>query len=523
MNFIRGGIILFLLSFFLFLSLQIIPAFPDPDSFYHAKMALLIKEQGIIKNFPWLQMSVLSSFFTDHHLLYHFFLIPFLFIGLSPLYGIKLAAALFASLAVAVFFILLQKQGIRGPFWWTLLLLSSIPFIWRMNLAKANSLALLVFLIGLYALLKRRPIILFFISFFYVWLHASWPLILAALLIYVLSDALFFTLRRTSPHRISPINIRDYIKLILACFLGLAAGIILNPYFPQNLTFYYYQIFEIALKGYKTVIEVGKEWGPYDFLSLAAGNALLITVWIAALVFFLRKKESDSNSWFFLMLSVFFFILTLRSARTIELFAPCAVLFCATIFSRFISLQQIRDFSLYLKMLARSRRFAATLLLLYLIFIIPFPVIRGFIQAYSLAQNGFPIGHWSKAGIWLSQNTPRGATVFHTQWDSFPLLFYYNTHNTYLVGLDPVFAYLRNKAAYKAWRKLGSAGDSPEAFYDLFVKTLPAVSYIFVEKGNLTVRGGQSQDIELNARLQLIPQFKKVYEDEEAIVYKGDS
>ncbi|QQR60463.1 hypothetical protein IPH19_03550 [Candidatus Uhrbacteria bacterium] len=56
---------------------QIWGSFPDPDAFYHAKIASLMLERGPLLSFPWLDLTVLHSGFNDQHLLFHYFLMPF--------------------------------------------------------------------------------------------------------------------------------------------------------------------------------------------------------------------------------------------------------------------------------------------------------------------------------------------------------------------------------------------------------------------------------------------------------------
>ena len=58
------------------------------------------------------------------------------------------------------------------------------------------------------------------------------------------------------------------------------------------------------------------------------------------------------------------------------------------------------------------------------------------------------------AAWWLARNTPPGSRVFATDWDDFPELFYWNTHNTYLVGLDPTYMYLHDGPLYLRWRDI---------------------------------------------------------------------
>jgi hypothetical protein len=61
---------------------------------------------------------------------------------------------------------------------------------------------------------------------------------------------------------------------------------------------------------------------------------------------------------------------------------------------------------------------------------------------------------FQRASQWLAENTPEGARVFQTDWDDFPQLFFYNTHNTYLVGLDPTYMELYDRELYEDWTQI---------------------------------------------------------------------
>ena len=58
---------------------------------------------------------------------------------------------------------------------------------------------------------------------------------------------------------------------------------------------------------------------------------------------------------------------------------------------------------------------------------------------------------YAEAAAWLQANTPAGARVFQTDWDDFPRLFFYNTHNTYTLGLDPTYMQLHDSELYDLW------------------------------------------------------------------------
>jgi hypothetical protein len=72
-------------------------------------------------------------------------------------------------------------------------------------------------------------------------------------------------------------------------------------------------------------------------------------------------------------------------------------------------------------------------------------------DSQSSLQGSKPNTLYQGASAWLIENTPPGARVFQTDWDDFPRLFFYNTHNTYLVGLDPTYMQLYDADLYAVW------------------------------------------------------------------------
>ena len=51
---------------------------------------------------------------------------------------------------------------------------------------------------------------------------------------------------------------------------------------------------------------------------------------------------------------------------------------------------------------------------------------------------------------------PPGSLVFNTDWDDFPQLFFWNSHNVYVVGLDPTYMSLYDPALYRLWRSIAN-------------------------------------------------------------------
>jgi hypothetical protein len=76
------------------------------------------------------------------------------------------------------------------------------------------------------------------------------------------------------------------------------------------------------------------------------------------------------------------------------------------------------------------------------------------------ATDGLAWTTYRDGALWLAQNTPPGSRVFTTGWDDFPHMFYWNTHNTYLLGLDPTYMSLEEPERYRLWRSI-SQGQVP--------------------------------------------------------------
>ncbi|MBU1146057.1 hypothetical protein KKD80_00725, partial [Patescibacteria group bacterium] len=104
-------------------------------------------------------------------------------------------------------------------------------------------------------------------------------------------------------------------------------------------------------------------------------------------------------------------------------------------------------------------------------------------------------------------NTPEGAIVFHNDWDDFPALFYYNTHNYYIAGLDPTFMYDYDKDLHKEWVDI-TTGRRPNI--SEIVKNDFHSEYVFVDKDHIALENNLKSD----------GHFQMVYKDEEGKIYK---
>jgi len=504
--------IVWLLALILFAWLQASATLPEPDSFYHAKMAELLGQGQILHQLPWLQETALNSSFVDHHFLYHLLLVPFVKV-MPPLLGVKLATVIFASLAVALVYRLFKKFEIKWPFLFVSVLLVSQPWLFRASLVKAPVVLLSLVILSFYCLSHHRHWCLAVISFLAVWLYAGWPLIPAMAIIYILiirclekfrkDDSIWFKVKSflsVSKNQIVPWRGGLY------CLGGVLAGIAFNPYFPNNLIFYWQQIVQIALINYQKVIGVGGEWYPYGFWQLISDAAIVCALLIVSwLLFIITIKKQSVYSWTWGLLALVFFVLTLKSRRNVEFFIPFSVIFSAFVFTNYFNKFSFNDL---LTLVGRKWRvfFQISGLLIILIFAVHAPA--DVLAVKKDIKNGWPLDHYLGASQWLIANSPEGAIVFHADWDDFPFLFYHNSHNYYLVGLDPTFMYQKDPGRYQQYVDVTLGKQR----FDLkqIIRGNFNARYVFLD----------SEHISFNNNLRLDPGFKLVYQDHEGKVYQ---
>ena len=107
----------------------------------------------------------------------------------------------------------------------------------------------------------------------------------------------------------------------------------------------------------------------------------------------------------------------------------------------------------------------------------------------------------------MTKNTPVNSRVVHSDCDEFPPLFYQDTHNTYIAGLDPTFLYKANAETYWTWANL-TLGKFSGNVYDAVTKTLQS-QYVLVSTGHETMRSLILKD----------GHFHEIYRDAEANIY----
>jgi hypothetical protein len=507
----------FLIALFIYLWVQASPTFLDPDSFYHLKMAKLIYEnKGPIINFPWAQFTVLKDYYIDHHFLYHVLSIPFIYL-LGDFLGFKFYTVILATAFILLSYAFFKKYKLIYPELFAILLICAPALLFRISLAKASAFSLIILFCGIYCIFKRKLWSLFFLSFFYVWSYGGFLLILGMAGLFVLADSIEYILKDnyigkfkdkilTFGKRLLSFN---NFKLILASFLGIVLGLILNPYFPKNLYFYWQQIVQIGIINYRGAVNVGGEWYPYNFMDLLPDcGAIIIFVALAIILSFIFYKKQKKESIFLFLGTLLFFLLTLKSKRFVEYFIPFLVYFSA--FSLTYSLEGINIFDYLKKIKSESARLGKILsiTLIYLMIIIPIILVKDVYLTHQTFTGGIKLSRFAGISNYLLKNSKAGEIIMHTSWDDFPMLFFYNDKNNYIVGLDPTFMYNYDPSLYNLYADITMAKKSTNLYSE--IKKYFNASYFIVNSGR----------DQLERNLILDGNFSKVYEDEDGKIFK---
>jgi len=412
------------------------PDMPDNDGFYHIKLAWLMRTEGLKPEFPFLPLSILNeNEFYDHHFLFHVALIPFTLGDLRI--GAKLAAVVFASLAFLAVWYLFQRQKVPYAWLWALGLLGiSGAFLFRMSITRAQSLSLGILVLAYAWLLEGKNKHLAVLGFIYVWMYDAFPLMIALAVLHFLAVAL--TERRFE------------FRPLLYTSAGILLGMIINPYFPDNLIFSYHHMLPKLADA--TSVRVGNEWYPYDTRQLLDNSLPALAAFASgALALGLTGRRLDTRSALGFFTSLLFALMLFQARRFVEYFPPFALIFAAFAWAPLLGERAASERSSATPRLRPMTFLQSHFPLIALALAVSLGIGSSILPARDAIDRSKPYSLYAGASWWLRNNTPVHSRVFQTDWDDFPRLFYYNTHNTYLIGLDPTYLQLHDADLYDLW------------------------------------------------------------------------
>jgi hypothetical protein len=501
----------------------------DWDGYYHIKWSMLLwesfKSGHWLPTFEWLPLTVLNpKDYADHHFLFHLLQIPFLWF-VEPVRAAKIAAVVFATLAVFSVYWLLYRYKINYLLLWlAMILVCAGSFYFRMNMAKAPPLTIIITVLGIYLLFERKYVWLAPLMFAFVWTYSLFPLLLIAAFIWTI---------------IIGWNERRFEWRPLAyTFGGMVLGNIINPYFPNNLLLFWEHFYTKFKVGSDFAVAVGGEWYPYSGMELITNFPVALAAMLVGYILFMpRGGKLPEKATFFLAFVTVLLAAQFRSKRFAEYFPPFAVLFVAFSWQAFIvsSKPQLpedfkREIEPYLdsdkpsenQQLWNYGKLAALWglgIILFAVFV--FNLIG--LQRFGINENGLLAtirgneanDRYERAMNFATgkdangnDNIPAGERIYNTNWDDFPKLFFYNTKHSYVYGLDPNYLFSENPDLYKLLVELndGKIDDPAPVIREKF-----GANYIFADA---------KENEELFAKALESGWTEIIYEDDEARILK---
>ncbi|MEO8573782.1 MAG: hypothetical protein ABI481_07415 [Pyrinomonadaceae bacterium] len=501
----------------------------DWDGYYHIRWSQLLWQnfsQGKwLPTFEWLPLTVLNpQDYNDHHFLFHLLQIPFLWF-FEPVMAAKVAAVTFASLAVFSVYWLLYRYNVNYLLLWLVAILTCANmFYYRMSMAKAPPLTIIITVVGIYLLFERKYIWLLPLMFAFVWTYSLFPLLWFAAAIWT---------------AIIGWNERRFEWRPLACATaGMILGNLINPYFPHNLYLFYEHAYTKIKIGSDFAVAVGGEWYPYTGLELLTHFPVaMIAMLIGYILFMPKNGKLPEKATFFLTFVTVLLAAQFRSKRFAEYFPPFAVLFSAFSLQAFLIPQTMqlpehfkREIEPYLDTSKKTETqelyyalklacIAALGFFLTVYFVFNFRGVHAFgVDQEGIAEtiaNNDTDYRYRRAMAWATgldsdgkENIPAGERIFNCNWDDFPKLFFLDTKHSYVYGLDPNYLYSKNPDLYKLLQDITNAkvDDAAPVIREKF-----GANYVFADA---------KENEDMFAKLLESGWVEMAYEDDEARILK---
>ena len=465
-------IIVVSITFLVILSLTqfIVPNIIGFDGHHHIKTADIIKKEGFIKEFPWAKHTIFADNYADIHLLFRIILMPFTLLSLEL--GAKIASIIFGTIAFIIFYWFLEKNKIKYPFFWTLLyLFTAESLMYRFLLPRQMPLIIALLILTIYFLQRKKYLFLGMTSLVFVLLHSSF--VFQFLLI-----ALYFILEKLFSKKL------DY-KILLYPSIGIIFGLVMNPYFPNNILMLYNQIFKVNLVA--NLFNV--EWKPWTFFEFIKNNILVLFYIIASIIILIRSKKITKTQSLYFSLTIFFLVYTLVSRRMQEFLIPFSILTLSLFLNNYLTKFDKSKLLKYVKIFS--------ILMIIIIGIGNFSLLRN-----DVINNNF-LFNYEGCSEWMKETIPKNSLIFTNAY-AFPYLFSKNSDLIYTHGIDLTYSYLYEPKKFERYMGImqGTIKDDND--------------YIILDYNPDYVFSGKvKQDIQLfNYIVKNKENYRAVYEDD---------
>jgi len=423
-----------LLSFFAFIQ-SVIPAFCDPDSYYHAAVSNLIKNSGLRYPFPWTEFSVFKNFFSDKDFLFHLCSVPFFYLTDSLIIAGKYATIFYNVIFIAVYAFILRKHlpDFLAAIFLFLPVFSS-TFIAYFFQFRSYTFSNILTLLAIYFMLNKRFAALFIVSLIYPLTHISFFMLFPFVII---CETIRFCVDK------------DFsLRNIYTVLIGVMLGMFIHPNFPGNFLSFH---LNGVLVPFYTLTKVNMSFGGEfnsPLLSFAFVNnfpvffAINFVLWCSLLA----VKKYSLSTFVWLAVSNIYLLLSFSSNRY---WYPVNVFF-------FVFLAcYVKDLT---QGMGRKTVLAGTAVFIGLFVaanLIIFPKAVGWIQEYIIYSSSRN-SDYENAAYWMKRNIPERETIYHSSWADSPFFMCYNPKNKYISVLDPIYMFYGYPKAFLIYQDLAA-------------------------------------------------------------------
>lgn len=491
------------------------------DSFYHIKMAALLPEVGLVNEFPWLRFAYFTRSgheFVSHHYGYHALLAPFVYLSKwltgDYLAGGRWANCFFFGVVIALFHVLLTVGDVPYRWLWlTLFLLLPEQFFLRHTFVRAITPSLALLLLLLIFLICNRPLWAALIVAAYNHLY------LGAVMYTPVVVALF-----VAAHILAPRDDRRIPwALASLTALGWIVGVVSYPYSKGMYEFLLLQVFGTGLTPDISVGTEWRPYQDVWWFAGSHSGVLLSVLAAAIVARFRFGPRAGVNETALLLINLAFLALTLKARRFIEYWPALCLISAAYLAAPPLRVFRdwLREKSAgWRSTLARGAVVATAIALsagliwlaarngttfrltqhwqlIAIAGVLTLPWLarvwleqprafwrRGIatlgvtlaaLGAFSTtaalgaehllgarkdAQCQYTLKSVRDMMRFIQDHSQPGDVIFTDDWDIFPVFFYHNSFNHYIVGLDPKFTHEREPELWERYVRL-SRGQAP--------------------------------------------------------------
>jgi len=457
------------------------PTLYDADGYLHIRMAEFLRDLGPRYNFHWARFSTFNGNFGDKDFLYHALLIPFTFFK-NIFFGVKIAAFIFTSILFLGFYLILKKYSSKLilPIFLAGFLLSGL-FMETVSSPRPMTIVILINLLAIHFLIQKKCLWVLFTAFFYTLIHVTSPLV-------IFYACIIEIIRRFDKKEF-------YAKNILFAAIGVLAGFIAHPNFPNNIIVFYLNSILVPIYTMRTgVLELGAEFFPLNTREYMLQYPIVIIGIISVLyIAVTRMPKPRFETKVFLALAMLFFVLSFTCKRYLSHGYLIMLMAFSCYFSDYFEIGK-----------KITKQVMAALITLFIILAVnSFNGIR-----YNAFVARVINGHYETMGKWMEKNIPEGELIFHANWSDSQYFIGLNPKDDYFVTLDPVYMYNKNPELYRIYRDVsfGRTQDPYSVFKDVF-----NVKYGYA---------GKSYFNGLIEQVRKDPRFTILAEDQFGVIFK---